>query len=1702
MRYLKTLLVSLLAFIGTSAFAQTWTGSEAAAGTFYLYNVGTGKWLCGGNNWGTHASVDDYGIDFVLAGGNGAYTLDSQLDNGRNQHFLSGEWCDGSAMNWTFTQVKTEDGAIAYTIGNGQQVLSANTSDTNVNLTADQGALSQWILVSKDDIVQAALDAKATDVVDVTGFIIGQRTSRNNNRARITGDRQLSSINDVWKMERDADGRWCNFAMNGAGGTNDKATPYAIEAWNWKSFNFYQNISGVPNGKYTLHVNSFYRGYDGIRGYVYANDAMSQLTPETDVYKSYGVGNDLQNAAAAFFDGKYDNTVDVVVSNGTIRVGVKQTDAPNNDWMPFANFRLEYKGMTPLLKDKIAEAKALLPELDEQNTAALQKAIDAAQAVLDNTSATNSEIQAAIDALQETYDKCNALNIAKELAVDVLNHVPADLFPKNFFWYYEIDDKGKVNTKTKLDGIQTLELNRKYKVYKNNAGKYSLASRVAVAGLINLLEYADADAKTQKLINERIEALAEENENISFDNYQEALAEAITQWCRMVVESHGIGAALYEQNDPNYSRMYDALTAVGFNAWSLGYYWFYRLGIDVRDQLGADVTLSDTYEAISQFVGGGAMAYYTGNNYFGFNGDLTAHIADPDLAEGGDAWESTWSGILSSESLTDADGNTEYPYFDANTWNETGTMEVDAHQTIQLPAGRYMLTAAGRASSNSYIDHSATFGETAYRGSVWEGAFTEAGAQDPDNYFQLYATAAGVTVSQSFLELVGNKNGIFDNGWNDASVFFTMPSIGDVTIGVRAATNVKERWASATRFRLTRLGDATLYFDENETYDTELNWDPVNYFFGTAPTDVVLHKNLTAGKWQSIALPVDVSAQQLVNAFGEGTKLAIPSSVAVLDADARELIVDFTSWDVNTEKQGPIQTKFYGYYYPYYYEWFGMDPETYGFYDMPAGMIANVPYLIKPAKVSTSNLYVFNNVRSSETHGSKDVTPGEGVWSWGSFSISEKTDSYGWNTFTAYTTTDKLIRVDFVPNYTFSKEANENYTIEFSDRTKAFSAQFECEDGWSVGGAFVDGGYEILTSQLEDMLAIGKDRATWYPGLPKAMTDAMTEDPQVEGETGVYYFISNYDNGTIDADGKQWTSVDGKVTLSTEDGNIAYFEDGRTHFNVSNQVYDYYMYFYPGKYTLKTTDDSPLYTYALLYPYSFNDAKLTTADGFEYEVSNTNGYVDSNLQIYETKIFEPETSFTVEGGFGANFMFQTLYTMSYTDYSWEDAMAVWGAQKNVKNAIAEAKKAYPEAKAFHALYAQAEALLASDHVELVAGADNAFARLLPAYTTLFNRQTTAEGIKDITARLQTAIDDYLTKIKLGGIQEGKNYLRNVATGKYLGAANSWGTQASLVEHPEYVTLAKISDGVYTIESQVSNGGESYYLGNGGYMDSNPAYQFTMTAAGEYYTISCPEMGVIGYNGESTVLGQNLDAADENALWEVISEEDLLASLEEASEENPVDATFLILDPNFGRNNRNADAWVWETTNHNINGAVENYCAESWQAAFTLTQELNDVPNGVYVLTAQAAITDYTGAYDGADYPVVFANDATSKFVDMVEDDRATSMSKLSGSFLAGMYQVEPLVIKVEDGKISLGTRGTRTDTWCIWDNFALSFYGDADIEAVRASLNNAGGGVVDGINEVNAAEGKTVIYTVNGVRVNSISRPGIYIVNGKKVLVK
>jgi len=199
-----------------------------------------------------------------------------------------------------------------------------------------------------------------------------------------------------------------------------------------------------------------------------------------------------------------------------------------------------------------------------------------------------------------------------------------------------------------------------------------------------------------------------------------------------------------------------------------------------------------------------------------------------------------------------------------------------------------------------------------------------------------------------------------------------------------------------------------------------------------------------------------------------------------------------------------------------------------------------------------------------------------------------------------------------------------------------------------------------------------------------------------------------------------------------------------------------------------------------------------------------------------------------------------------------------------------------------------------------------------------------------------------------------------------------------------------------------------------------------------------------------------ESATQYSYWKLVSQENRIADLASATADNPKDATFLILNPNFSRNATNS-AWTMQAGNQNLQGGTnENKCAESYHSEFNLSQVVSGAPAGNYGLTAQGFYRQ-----DGEDtehLPVIFVNEGTSTFGPLTGSEN--SMDQASTSFLAGEYAIAEAQ-GVSTGELTVGAKlEGNTTLWCIWDNFQLKYYGPISdlgpfIEAYEKALAEA-----------------------------------------------
>ena len=315
---------------------------------------------------------------------------------------------------------------------------------------------------------------------------------------------------------------------------------------------------------------------------------------------------------------------------------------------------------------------------------------------------------------------------------------------------------------------------------------------------------------------------------------------------------------------------------------------------------------------------------------------------------------------------------------------------------------------------------------------------------------------------------------------------------------------------------------------------------------------------------------------------------------------------------------------------------------------------------------------------------------------------------------------------------------------------------------------------------------------------------------------------------------------------------------------------------------------------------------------------------------------------------------------------------------------------------------------------------------------------------------------------------GLYVLYNVGSGQFFTKGNDWGTRASITSDASENSAMQVEIVLVGGKAQIRTSGNKdlygleYLSGSTMYTDQsrNKVSTWTFTPVDSdngpmYNIISADNHGggagayLTAEGGSSTIVGPGTDGTSDLAKWKLKAVTDfeasraaIVATMDAATLDSPVDVTGLIGNANFDSANLPL-YWAMSSSNKNLcGGDATNYCAESWHASFTLTQTIKNIPNGKYVLTAQAAV-------NGTPEAVVYANDKTAPFISMTEGEG--SMNAVSNSFANGKYTIDPITVIVTDGTLTIGAKCTRTDSWCLWDNFQLKYYG-IDLSALQEDL--------------------------------------------------
>ena len=305
-------------------------------------------------------------------------------------------------------------------------LLAAEVDFLNSSAVSDlKSAMDSYTSIAgslNDGVKQAVEDAIAkanTDIADVTDVENVASITENLTDAFKTA---IDGLDVVWVETNFDDGRADGW--NGAGTLQDNV----MEFFN-TNFDFNREFTNLPEGWYQLTLNGFYRNGGADQGAtyqtnsyinnwrIYGNDyelPMMCIYEETETSGfitgelggwdgTYPGGR--RSADTNFKNNKYVNTLNIWVSNGTLRVGVRGSGTDGSRWCCLDNVKLTYKG-SDLNGIGAAMAAQATANAAKVNEAYVEKI---AAAVAHEGDYTVEDVQALNTILKENVEVKNAL---------------------------------------------------------------------------------------------------------------------------------------------------------------------------------------------------------------------------------------------------------------------------------------------------------------------------------------------------------------------------------------------------------------------------------------------------------------------------------------------------------------------------------------------------------------------------------------------------------------------------------------------------------------------------------------------------------------------------------------------------------------------------------------------------------------------------------------------------------------------------------------------------------------------------------------------------------------------------------------------------------------------------------------------------------------------------------------------------------------------------------------------------------------------------------------------------------------------------------------------------------------------------------------------------------------------------------------------
>ena len=338
MKKLKLILTAFALLLGwNGAWGQAWTtGATVSTGEYYLYNVGSDRFLNRGHNYYYRSLVDRAGSVVTLSADGDNYFI--RYNDISNKYFGSDLYADKATNNanyssWAFEAVSVDGYTNVYRLkcvckgsnkdnNNKYLVWCGNNTDSNTDWSVDAPtANGYWLLIPKDTREDYS-GASSSNPFDMTYVVKNADFEQNST----VGKNDEANLNG-WTKEGDAIAKYNAWNTAAGFGTFWEQWTDGANDGHLSNRELKQTVTSLPSGKYKVTVS-----------------ALAAAQGKVDKSDVSGATFSVNGSGQSVATGESSRTFtfnDISVTDGNLTLSYKLEDCTAN-WIALDNVRLYY----------------------------------------------------------------------------------------------------------------------------------------------------------------------------------------------------------------------------------------------------------------------------------------------------------------------------------------------------------------------------------------------------------------------------------------------------------------------------------------------------------------------------------------------------------------------------------------------------------------------------------------------------------------------------------------------------------------------------------------------------------------------------------------------------------------------------------------------------------------------------------------------------------------------------------------------------------------------------------------------------------------------------------------------------------------------------------------------------------------------------------------------------------------------------------------------------------------------------------------------------------------------------------------------------------------------------------------------------------------------------------------------------------------